>query len=103
MAPQTFSVDLAGEDRSDEHPGIAAVWARMKIADLMMAASQRPHEAVEFRQEVIQTALNYNLMSSFTAFVAVDSLTVTEGDFGTTVAVPVNVPDGVKYETAVTN
>ncbi|MEZ6041930.1 MAG: VIT and VWA domain-containing protein [Planctomycetaceae bacterium] len=103
LAPQTFSVDLAGEDRSDEHPGIAAVWARMKIADLMMAASQRPHEAVEFRQEVIQTALNYNLMSSFTAFVAVDSLTVTEGDFGTTVAVPVNVPDGVKYETAVTN
>jgi hypothetical protein len=42
-------------------------------------------------------------MSAFTAFVAVDSMTKTEGEFGTTVAVPVPVPEGVRYDTAVEN
>jgi hypothetical protein len=37
----------------------------------------------------------------FTAFIAVDSSRVTEGSTGTTVAVPVSVPEGVKYETTV--
>ena len=48
-----------------------------------------------------QVALEYGLMSSFTAFVAVDSATRTAGNYGTTVAVPVPVPEGVRYETAV--
>jgi len=49
-----------------------------------------------------QVALEHGLMSAFTAFVAVDSSTQTAGDHGTTVAVPVPVPQGVKYETTVT-
>jgi len=40
-------------------------------------------------------------MSPFTAFVAVDSMTKTEGKFGTTVAVPVPAPEGVRYDTTV--
>jgi len=42
-------------------------------------------------------ALEHGIMSSWTAFVAVDSSRVTESDGGTTVP----VPDGVKYETTV--
>lgn len=41
-------------------------------------------------------------MSAYTAFVAVDSTRRTEGDHGTEVAVPVPVPEGVRYETTVT-
>ena len=40
-------------------------------------------------------------MSAYTAFVAVDSSQVTAGDHGTTVNVPVPVPDGVRYDTTV--
>jgi Ca-activated chloride channel family protein len=40
-------------------------------------------------------------MSAYTAFVAVDSLTRTSGEHGTTVFVPVPVPEGVRYETTV--
>ena len=104
MMPQSFTVNVASEQEADQqHSGIAAVWARMKIADLMMSATRLPDQTTEIEHQVTETALNYNLMSRFTAFVAVDSLTITEGEFGTTVAVPVHVPEGVKYETSVAN
>ena len=47
-------------------------------------------------------ALEYGLMPAYTAFVAVDSLTRTAGDHGVSVAVPVPVPEGVRYDTTVT-
>ena len=40
-------------------------------------------------------------MSAYTAFVAVDSTQTTAGDHGVTVAVPVPVPEGVRYDTTV--
>jgi Ca-activated chloride channel family protein len=40
-------------------------------------------------------------MSAYTAFVAVDSMTRTAGGHGTTVVVPVPVPEGVRYDTTV--
>ena len=71
----------------------------MKIADLCDRAVWEPN--TELPDQVKQVALEYGLMSPYTAFVAVDSLTRTAGDHGTTVGVPVPVPEGVKYETTV--
>lgn len=85
------------------HRGIAAVWARHRIADLMMSATRAPELRAQVRRQVTDTALNYGLMSDFTAFVAVDSLSQTTGAFGTTVVVPVPVPEGVRYDTTVSN
>jgi Ca-activated chloride channel family protein len=48
-----------------------------------------------------QVALDYGLMSEYTAFVAVDASKRTSGRFGTTVPVAVPVPDGVRYDTTV--
>ena len=79
------------------------MWARLEIANLVAQVSRTPNQAGELQQTVLQTALDYSLMSAFTAFVAVDSMTKTEGEFGTTVAVPVPVPEGVRYDTAVEN
>ena len=103
MQPVSYSVAVDSDDTSKEHKGIAAVWARLKIADLTAQVSRTPNQASELQQTVLQTALDYSLMSGFTAFVAVDSMTKTEGEFGTTVAVPVPVPEGVRYDTAVEN
>ena len=92
-------VDLA--DAKGDHPGIRSVWARMKIADL---ANQRTHTrdpGGELASEIKQVALDYSLMSAYTAFVAVDSRTRTAGDHGTTVHVPVPVPEGARYDTTV--
>jgi len=84
---------------ADQHCGLPSVWARMKIADLSDRALL--DRSGELAGEIKQTALDFGLMSEFTAFVAVDSSRVTEGREGTTVPVAVPVPDGVKYETTV--
>jgi len=81
------------------HKGLTSVWARMKIADLADQSTRRPD--AELPDQIKQVALDYSLMSPFTAFVAVDSTRRTEGSEGTTVPVAVPVPDGVKYETTV--
>lgn len=78
---------------------LPSVWARMKIADL---ADRAGYEGgIDLPSQVRQLAMEYNLMSAYTAFVAVDSKTRTAGDHGVTVNVPVPVPEGVRYETTV--
>ena len=98
------TVQVAAAD--DEAPGAASaantlplVWARMKIADLADREAYEPRG--DLPHQVRQVALEHGLMSAYTSFVAVDSLTRTQGTHGTTVAMPVPVPDGVKYETTV--
>ena len=81
------------------HNGIPAVWARMKIADL--ADRSTYDQNADLPEQIKLVALEHGLMSAYTAFVAVDSLTRTSGDHGVTVAVPVPVPDGVRYDTTV--
>ena len=95
---KTIALDL-NLDESADHAGIASVWARTKIADLGDLYVQA--EDSEIPQEIKEVALDFGLMSSYTAFIAVDSLTRTQGSYGTTIQVPVPVPEGVRYDTMV--
>ena len=52
--------------------GAAAVWARMKIAELGDRLAVEPGDA-QAAADVRRVALDYGLMSAFTAFVAVDA------------------------------
>jgi Ca-activated chloride channel family protein len=90
-------VDLA--DHADGSRAFPSVWARMKIADLADEAALGGNglRAATVRQ----LALDYQLMSAYTAFVAVDARERTAGRMGTTVPVPVPVPEGVHYDTTV--
>ena len=99
MQPASFDVSAADKQ---QHSGVGAVWARLKIKDMMNTLRTAPEAAEEIRQSVLQTALNHSLMSNFTAFIAVDSLTKTDGKPGRTVKVPSEVPDGVDYNATVT-
>jgi Ca-activated chloride channel family protein len=96
---QTFVVQVNMDDVEGRRKGISKIWARARIADLMDEITTTG--AQELAGEVKQTALTHGLVSAYTAFVAVDSTRVTEGEHGTTVAVPVRMPEGVRYETTV--
>jgi Ca-activated chloride channel homolog len=96
---QSVDVPVRNEAPAVDNKALPAVWARMKIADLADEAAMSG--SADVTGEVRQIALEYGLMSSFTSFVAVDSMTRTASSFGTTVGVPVPVPEGVRYETAV--
>ena len=92
-------VDLT--DGRAQCKGISSVWARAKIADLSNQLTHVNDPHGELAGTIRQVALDHGLMSAYTAFVAVDSRTRTAGGHGTTVSVPVPVPEGVRYETTV--
>ena len=100
IGDQTHEIKIPVQpDETARHAGLAAIWARMKIADLWDRATY--DRSGELTGQIKQLALEYGLMSAYTAFVAVDSLTRTAGSHGTTVPVAVPVPDGVRYDTTV--
>jgi Ca-activated chloride channel family protein len=91
--PVELAIPATLDQTAATHRGLPSVWARMKIAGLADQATYR--NAVNLPGQIKQVALDYGLMSAFTAFVAVDSTRRTEGKEGTTVPVAVPVPEGV--------
>ncbi len=91
---QTLSVNF---DQSSDNPAIAQLWGRARIKDLMN--QMFGGETKSGVEAVTQTALDYNLLSQYTAFVAVSEEVRVEPD-GTRrrVQVPVELPEGVSYE-----
>lgn len=93
----TVSAAGAGEDKAQ----ISRIWARLRIADLADRKAWEADPYDELGNAIKSTALEYQLMSDYTSFVAVDASRQTEGDHGVTVNQPVPVPDGVRYDTTV--
>ena len=94
-----FEVDPV--ESSNAGNALPSIWARMRISELADRATW--DTSIQLGREVQTLALRYGLMSAFTSFVAVDSLTRTAGAFGTTVPVPVPVADGIVYRTTVSD
>ena len=82
-------------------PSVAKVWARSNIADLSdrQVTAGDPHG--KLGASILRVALQHQLVSNYTSFVAVDSSEPTKGQFGVTVHQAVPVPDGVRYDTTV--
>jgi len=102
LSEKEIRIPVEFDRAAPTHPGIACVWARKRIEDLYGRMIIRPYDTNRgLPGEIKQVALQYGLMSAYTAFLAVDSTRTTSGDHGVTVAVPVPVPDGVRYDTTV--
>jgi Ca-activated chloride channel family protein len=94
-------IPLRGSSSHPMHDTLPSLWARAAVSDAMMqdyAALQNGTLADEQRQKIIALGLAYHLMTPFTSFVAVEELTVTSAGQPMTVAVPVDLPAGVRYE-----
>jgi Ca-activated chloride channel family protein len=90
---QTIPVDF--EEAGNE--AIAHLWGRFRIKDLMN--QMFGGETTTGVEAVTNTALEYRLLSQYTAFVAISEEVRVDPD-GTRrrVQVPVELPDGVSYE-----
>lgn len=85
---------------SSNAPAIPTLWARRKVDDL---TSLEPYTATDdgkstARDSIIDTALQFGIMSAYTSFVAVEKRIVNIGGRQRLVAVPVEMADGVSYE-----
>lgn len=84
-------------DRSGEGEGIGVLWARRRIADLM--ARERSTEAGGVREQIVDTALAYHLVSQYTSLVAVD--VTPSRPLAETLAshaVPTHLPKGWEFD-----
>jgi Ca-activated chloride channel family protein len=78
LAGQPWQRSLLLQDAADPqhqagHPGVASLWARRKITGLLdQKVSGRPEQ--EVRAEVLPLALQHQLLSPYTSFVAVEEI-----------------------------
>jgi Ca-activated chloride channel homolog len=84
-----------------EGAAIPTLWAREKLEDLqsqdwMGAQSGSPDAGI--KEQIVNLALDYRLMSQYTSFVAVEDRVVNVGGKQRRVDVPVEMPEGVSYE-----
>lgn len=97
---QRVYVDFSKADSKDGE-GLPSAWARQKIEDL---SNTSPNQQIsgetskELKEQITKVALDYNLMSPYTSFVAVEPTIVNVGGQQKTVEVPVEMADGVSYE-----
>ena len=92
---QRIHVKLPEKEAKNE--ALAALWARGRIEELTLGAAQGMNDAVQ--AEITALALQYQLMSPFTSFVAVDdSVVVNPGGISPTVHQAVPLPEGVSFE-----
>ncbi|WP_199289022.1 VIT domain-containing protein [Pseudanabaena sp. FACHB-1998] len=94
---QILDINFGGEN---SNLGIAQLWGRARIKDLMN--QMFGGEVKSLVDAVTQTALNYRLLSQYTAFVAVsEEVRVNPEGEKVTVQVPVLIPEGVSYDATV--
>lgn len=101
VAGETRTLGIGNSESASGNEELSKIWARLRIADLSDRQAWENDPYGELETEIRNTALEFQLMSAYTSFVAVDSSYVTEGEHGTTVRQAVPVPDGVRYETTV--
>ncbi|WUI00025.1 VIT domain-containing protein [Spirillospora sp. NBC_00431] len=75
-----------------KNPAATSIWARAHLRDLEDRYTARGLDDLE--QRIIDTSLRFGVLCRFTAFVAVDSRVVTDGDTPHQVVQPVEMPRG---------
>ncbi len=80
----------------DKGVAIASAWARARIRDLEEA--QHWGEIDEVKSEITETALAYNILSSYTSFVAYERRVRNTDGSPLRVDQPLSMPDGVEFE-----
>ena len=98
---QKIHVVLPASNGAQGNSSLPSLWARARIdalqgSDWLGAQDGSPNPAI--RDAIVQTALDYRLMSQWTSFVAVEQAVSNPGGQQETRDVPVEMPDSVSHE-----
>lgn len=99
--PWSRSIHVTLPALDSDGSALSTLWAREKIEDLQnqdWLGAQTGNPKANIREEIINTALEYRLMSQYTSFVAVEEKVINTGGKQRTVDVPVEMPEGVSYD-----
>ena len=99
--PYERVLELDLPESAPEHDVIATLWAREKVESLLnrdLRALQQGTFPAELTQQVIALGEDFQIMTQFTSFVAVERSRMTIGGKPMLVAVPIEMPEGVSYE-----
>lgn len=94
-----FPIEVKLPRQATDHPELAPVWARQRIADLsvqMLTAGAA--RAAELKKTITELAIEYRLASPFTSFVAVDESEVHGDGKPKRVNQKVPMPQDVRHE-----
>jgi len=94
-------IEVTLPDKEPRREVLASLWARSKVDDLMgkdLRAIQQGQPDPAVKEEILGLGLRFQLLTQFTSFVAVEHVHITEGGQPRTVAVPVEMPEGVSHE-----
>jgi Ca-activated chloride channel family protein len=94
--PVSLSFPAGNSAAGSNVPALPQVWARMKISELMKGAWAT--EGKGLAEAIKAVALDFNLVSPQTSFVAVDASRRTGGKPAVTTPVAVPVPEGVNAD-----
>ncbi|NBC84045.1 MAG: hypothetical protein GVY19_11805, partial [Bacteroidetes bacterium] len=87
------TIRLNQEKAVDENAALPYLWAREKIRT--MADFNAVDNNESYQKKIIDLGLNYNLLTDYTSFVAVDSEIRNTGDTLVSIKQPLPLPEGV--------
>jgi Ca-activated chloride channel family protein len=95
-SPYTKILNVSDYAPSDNNAALKYLWARYRIQLLDDYGSVRNYgDDSTLIKEIIQLGINYNLLTSYTSFIAIDSLVRRDSGDIVTVKQPLPLPDGV--------
>ncbi len=98
---QVIPIDVSPDEPS-RNDQVATLWARATVEHLMnqdLDGAQQNRIQPDLKQRIIELAIDYRLLTQYTAFVAVDKLRITTGG-GTPrlVRIPVELPNDASWD-----
>ncbi|MBI5488311.1 MAG: AgmX/PglI C-terminal domain-containing protein [Deltaproteobacteria bacterium] len=94
-----FPVVVVLPESEEANAALGPIWARWRIEELTKARlTAEEAEQAELKQQITDLAVEFRLVSEYTAFVAVDESRVVGNGQPLRVIQPVELPEGVSYE-----
>ncbi|MDA1007643.1 MAG: VIT domain-containing protein [Planctomycetota bacterium] len=78
-----------------------SIWARARVDQLVapyLAEVERQSTPAEVWKQIVSIGEKYSIMTPFTSFIAIESARVTVGGKAMLVAVPIELPQGTRWE-----